>query len=133
MNVLGVLFNFKLTWANHILKQINRANKALHAIKLIRKYKEILTLLTSNFYSILYYNSKVWHLPSLKIQIKQLLLSVSANAKTTRSIGIIYKHPHISKKTDTTKYIQTYSPVTQNIQQSNPKSQVDRSPLQTNI
>ena len=83
MNVLGVLFDSKLTWANHVSKQINKANKALHAIKLIKKYfnqTEILTLLTSNFFSILYYNSEVWHLPSLKPQIKQLLLSASATA-----------------------------------------------------
>ena len=83
MNVLGVLFDSKLTWANHVSKQINKANKALHAIKLIKKYfnpSEILTLLTSNFYSVLYYNSEVWHLPTLKPQIKQLILSASANA-----------------------------------------------------
>ena len=83
MNVLGVLFDSKLTWANHVSKQINKANKALHAIKLIKKYfnqTEILTLLTSNFFSILYYNSEVWHLPALKPQIKQLLLSASATA-----------------------------------------------------
>jgi hypothetical protein len=81
--VLGVLFDSKLSWSNHVSKQINKANKALHAIKLIRKYfnnKELLTLLTSNFYSVLYYNSEVWHLPTLKPQIKQLLLSASANA-----------------------------------------------------
>ena len=38
-----------------------RANRALHATKLIRKYftkQEILQLLTSNFYSVLFYNSK---------------------------------------------------------------------------
>jgi hypothetical protein len=83
MNVLGVLFDSKLTWANHVSKQINKANKALHAIKLIKKYfnpSEILTLPTSNFYSVLYYNSEVWHLPTLKPQIKQLILSASANA-----------------------------------------------------
>ena len=59
MNVLGVLFDSKLSWSNHVSKQINKANKALHAIKLIRKYfnnKELLTLLTTNFYSVLYYN-----------------------------------------------------------------------------
>ena len=36
MNVLGVLFDSKLIWANHVSKQINKANKAVHAIKLIR-------------------------------------------------------------------------------------------------
>ena len=83
MNVLGVIFDSKLTWSSHVSKQINKANQALHAIRLIKKYfkpNEILTLLTSNFYSILYYNSEVWHIPNLKPEIKQHLLSASANA-----------------------------------------------------
>ena len=33
-----------------------------------------------NFYSILYYNSEVWHLPTLKTTLKQSLLSASAKA-----------------------------------------------------
>ena len=36
--------------------------------------------MTANFYSVLYYNSEVWHLPTLKPEIKQHLLSASANA-----------------------------------------------------
>ena len=83
MNVLGITFDSKLTWANHVAIQTNKANSALHAIRLIRKFfnqDEILSLLTSNFYSILYYNSEVWHLPTLKPELKQLLLSASAKA-----------------------------------------------------
>jgi hypothetical protein len=83
MNVLGVVFDNKLTWAKHVATQTNKANSALHAIKLIRKYfkqDEILKLLTSNFYSILFYNSEVWHIPSLNPPLKQMLLSASANA-----------------------------------------------------
>ena len=34
--------------------------------------------MTSNFYSILYYNSEKWHLPTHKTTIKQSLLSASA-------------------------------------------------------
>ena len=37
-------------------------------------------MLTSNFYSILYYNCDVWLIPSLKPQLKQQLLSASARA-----------------------------------------------------
>ena len=79
MNLLGV----KLTWAIHVSIQTNKANNALHAIKLIRKYfnqEEILSLLTSNFYSIRFYNPEVWQIPSLKRELKQILLSNSANA-----------------------------------------------------
>ena len=79
----GVIFDSKLTWSKHISKQTNKANSALHAIKLIRKFfnqSEILTLLTANFYSILFYNSEVWHIPKLKPELKQIILSCSANA-----------------------------------------------------
>ena len=34
----------------------------------------------SNYYSVLYYNSEIWHLPTLKPNLKQKLLSASANA-----------------------------------------------------
>ena len=83
MNVLGITFDSKLNWAKNVANQISKANRALHAIKLIRKYfskHEILQLLTSNYYSILFYNSEVWHIPELKHPLKQLLLSASANA-----------------------------------------------------
>ena len=33
-----------------------------------------------NFYSILYYNSEIWHIPNLKPELKQKILSASANA-----------------------------------------------------
>ena len=60
-----------------------KANNALNAIRLIRKYfntPELLQLITSNFYSILYNNSEIWHIPSLKATLKQSLLSASAKA-----------------------------------------------------
>ena len=53
------------------------------AIKIFKKYftlAEIKTLVTANFISILYYNLEIWHLPTLSPQLKQTLLSASANA-----------------------------------------------------
>ena len=73
MNVLGVNFDSKLNWSKHISLQINKANKALHAIKMTKKYfcqTKILTLLTANFYSILYYNSEMWQIPTLKLELQ---------------------------------------------------------------
>ena len=52
MNVLGVVCDSKLKWAKHFATQINKSNRALHAIKMIRKYftkENILQLLTPNF------------------------------------------------------------------------------------
>ncbi len=50
---------------------------------MIRKYFktfEIIQLLTSNFYSKLYYGSEIVHWPTLNSNWKKLLLSASVNA-----------------------------------------------------
>ena len=65
MNVLGVSFDCKLNWQTQIQNSITKAKKALNAIKIISKYfnkNELLTLITANYYSVLYYNSEIWHL-----------------------------------------------------------------------
>ena len=83
INVLGVIFDSKLQWGAQVENVIKKSTKSKHAIMLIRKYFnkfELSTLLTSNFYSILYYNCDVWLIASLKPQLKQQLLSASARA-----------------------------------------------------
>ena len=83
MNVLGVIFDQKLQWIPHISHCITKSNKALVALRMISKFfttKELLQLVTSNYYSILYYNSEIWHLPSLHVNLRQKLLSSSAKA-----------------------------------------------------
>ena len=83
MNVLGVSFDSKLNWSCHINTCVKKARNALHAIKLIKPYftpKELSQLVTSNFYSILYYNSEIWHLPNLNPLLKRHLLAASASA-----------------------------------------------------
>ena len=83
INVLGVQFDSKLSWSDQVCKSINKAKKAYHAINLIKRYfnsDELKGLLTSNYYSILYYNSEIWHIPTLSPHLKQKLLSASANA-----------------------------------------------------
>ena len=83
INVLGVTFDSKLQWHEQVASTISKSNKALYCIKLIKKYftaNELCQLITSNFYSVLYYNSEIWNIPSLNAKLKQSLLSVSANA-----------------------------------------------------
>ena len=83
MNVLGVMFDTRMQWDKQVSGAITKANKALNAIRLIRRYfntNELLQLLTSNYYSILYYNSEVWMISSLKCTLKKNLFSASANA-----------------------------------------------------
>ena len=81
MNVLGVIFDSKLNWVEHISTSLFKANRALNAVKLIRRYftcKELLTIVTANVFSVMYYNSEIWHVPCLKGNLKQKLLSASA-------------------------------------------------------
>ena len=83
MNVLGIIFDSKLQWGPQKTSTLTKANKALYAISLIKSHfstDELLKLITSNFYSVLYYNSEVWHLNSLKQTMKNQLLSISAKA-----------------------------------------------------
>jgi hypothetical protein len=66
--VLGVSFNRKQKWSAQVSNAIRKANPALCNIKLIKKYfitLELCTLLTSNFYSILFYISKIWQIPNI--------------------------------------------------------------------
>ena len=86
MKVLGIIFDSKLQWHLQVANTINKSKSALHSIKIIRKYftqTETLKLLTSNFYSILYYNSEIWNTPALNNKLKQNLLSASASALKT--------------------------------------------------
>ena len=83
MNILGVIFDNKLQWSAQVSNAILKANRALCAIKLIKKFftkEELRTLLTANFYSVLFYNSEIWHIPSLNPNSKQHLLAASARA-----------------------------------------------------
>ena len=83
INVLGVLFDSKLQWCEQVSQAINKSKRAMHGIKLIRKYltkSEMKMLLTSNFYSILYYNCEIWLSQGLHARQKQQLLSASATA-----------------------------------------------------
>ena len=60
-----------------------KANKALNAIRLIRKYfssRELLQIITSNFYSILFYNSEIWYFPKLNQSLKHSIFATSAQA-----------------------------------------------------
>ena len=83
MNVLGLTFDSRLSWAPQVSRAIKGSNSSLQAIKMIRKYfstQEITQLLTSNYYSKLYYASEIWQIPRLGANLKKQLLAASANA-----------------------------------------------------
>jgi hypothetical protein len=96
INAFGVTFDSKLNWSSHIHKTVAKCAKSLNALKIIRKYfttKEFLMLLTSNFYSVLYYNCEIWMIHSLSVANKKLLLMTSANAL---KVAYNYRIPLIS-------------------------------------
>ena len=81
MKILGVVFDTKLTWNEHVNKAISAANKAKQALKIISKYfstEELIKLSTAYFYSRLYYGAKVWLMTSLKADLKKKLWQASS-------------------------------------------------------
>ena len=105
INVLGVLFDSKMQWIDQVSQAITKSKKALHGIKLIRKYmtkSEIKMLITSNFYSILYYNCEIWLSRNLHARQKQQILSASACAlkilNNVSDIRISYTQLHKLEK-----------------------------------
>ena len=86
MNILGVIFDSKLTWNELIANCISKAKKTRFGLRLLRKYfnqAEMRNLLDANFYSVVYYNSVIWLTPELKSPLRQSLLSIFANALRT--------------------------------------------------
>jgi hypothetical protein len=76
--------------SQHIRKAIVKSTRSLNALKILRKYfntKEMLQLVTSNYFSVLYYYREVWHLHTLKQFDKNLLLTASLMLATH------YKYP----------------------------------------
>ena len=86
INILGVTFDSKLQWSDQIAQASNKATKAINAIWLIKKYftkLELLQLIKANGFSVWYYNSEIWHIPSLKNELKKKLTIISAKAIKT--------------------------------------------------
>ena len=83
IKVLGVLFDSKLNWHSHINSTILKCKKTLQAIRLVLKnftIEEKLNIVTSLFYSRLYYGAEVWLIPSLNRTLKNKLLNISTQA-----------------------------------------------------
>ena len=52
-----------MSWSDQVNKTVNKAKKTYHAINLIKKYfnpVELKGLLTSNYFSVLFYNSEIY-------------------------------------------------------------------------
>ena len=104
MSILGIMFDSNLKWNHQYSKAIKEANTNLYAIKRIAKFfskEERTMLITSLFYSKLYYGSEVWHLPERTTEQNKMIKFASANALRiiTKDITIYHTHTEIHKMT----------------------------------
>ena len=93
-----------MQWSNQVSQAISRSKRALHGIRLVKKYLskgETKMLLTSNFYSILY-NCEIWLSKGLNARNKQLILAASSNAlkmlNNVTDLRTSYKQLHTNEK-----------------------------------
>jgi hypothetical protein len=72
-----------MNWDEQINNSIKNANRSLFALKVIKNYfhkNELKDLVTSLYFSQLFYGSEVWHLPDLSFLQMKKLKNASANA-----------------------------------------------------
>ena len=91
INVLGVIFDSKLQWQPQLSNLIKKAKRSLSALNLIKPYftnDEIQQIVTSYFNSVLYYNSEIWHIPTINHYSKQQILSASLLALKLCTVNV---------------------------------------------
>jgi hypothetical protein len=103
MNVLGMTFDAGLTWEpqlSRVLKSCQRFKPALRMLRRKLKMKEFLQVVTSHYYSKLYYGSEVWY-PPLTSKLKKRLLTVHFNPLrlATRDFKRVLSYCSISNRT----------------------------------
>ena len=112
MSVLGVVFDSKLDWSLQVEKSVRKSRSALQGLRILNKYfttSERLTLITSFFYSRLYYGSQVWLIPSLKRALKSKLFSASGAALKLLDKDMSFKDLHKKYNRATPTQFQKYT------------------------
>ena len=97
INILGILFDTRLTWDSHVDHCITRARKSQHVLRTVRSFfteKEMANIITSIYYSKLYYGSQVWLLPDLKDRHFKRLYSESGRALKLVDNSLSYRQLH---------------------------------------
>jgi hypothetical protein len=90
LNILGILFDHKMSFEYHIDRAVLKAKKCIFAIRQIAKFltcKECINVAHGIFYSNLYYGSCVWLTPVItKSMLRKLTMASSA------CLRAIFKH-----------------------------------------
>jgi endonuclease/exonuclease/phosphatase family metal-dependent hydrolase len=112
ITVLGVIFDSKLEWSLQVENSVRKARSALQGLSVIIKYfttTERLTLITSFFYSRLYYGSQIWLIPSLKSILRTKLFSASGAALRLLDRDRSFKELHKKYNRATPTQFQKYT------------------------
>jgi predicted transcriptional regulator len=91
---------------------VRKSRSALQGLRILNKYfttSERLTLITSFFYSRLYYGSQVWLIPSLKRALKSKLFSASGAALKLLDKDMSFKDLHKKYNRATPTQFQKYT------------------------
>jgi hypothetical protein len=78
MKVLGITFDDKLQWKEHIDNTVKRTNRLMHGLKHVRKYldaKQMSQVTTAFYFSVLYYGCETWYHRHLSFHLKQRVRS----------------------------------------------------------
>jgi len=103
MKVLGITFDSKLTWEPHVTNLVKKCNAKLTVLRKLRHkftVDQFMKIVTSQYYSILYYCAPVWLNDVLKSNLKRRINS--AHFKALRIALNDYKN-RIPRKDLTTK------------------------------
>jgi len=76
MKVLGVYFDSKLTWEKHIRHNISKCSSKLAVLRKLRRNfnsEQFKSIITSQYFSQLYYCSEVWLSQATKANLKNLI------------------------------------------------------------
>jgi len=74
IKVLGIVFDSNLDWSAQVAATIGKAARTLHGLRFIRKhldFRQAKQVITSYFFSVLYYGIEIWYHPHLAFDLKR--------------------------------------------------------------
>jgi hypothetical protein len=83
MKVLGIIFDDKLSWREQVSNVVKKTNRMLHGLRRIKKFlksDQLKTVITSYYFSILYYGIEIWYHRHLSFELKQKIRSAHYRA-----------------------------------------------------
>ncbi len=83
MKVLGVVFDYRLTWEKHVRQVVAKSSAKLSVLQKLRRFytrKQFIQILTSQFFSTLYYCSQAWLTSTTHVKLWKIVNSIHYRA-----------------------------------------------------